>query len=303
MATALEDYFAYLPDQPAGALWPCRVTAAGHTRIRANTPYPPQRHPVDHHFTWSRGRVLHAYQIVYIPSGSGSFESSATRKPLRIEPGSLFLLFPDVWHRYAPDIKTGWVEDWVECIGPAVVEAQQRGIIRPDRPVLRVGQNRDLIDAFALCHRWARRVSPARAAALAALGLHLLAILEGIESAAAPPTQVQSVVRAAQAIIVERFQEPLNMRDLARSLSVSYSSLRQRFKVHTGLSPKQFQLHIRLQRAQDLLLNTGRSVKEIAAILGFDSPYHFSAQFKNRTGLAPSAWRRERAASGGRGSA
>lgn len=302
MAAAFQDYFAYLPDQPAsaGATWSCRVTAAGYTRIRPNTQYPPRRHPVDHHFTWSRGRVLHAYQIVYIPRGGGSFESAATRKPLRVDPGSVFLLFPGVWHRYAPDRKTGWIEHWVECNGPALVEAQQRGVIRPERPVLRVRPDHDLVDTFALCHRWARRVSPVRTPALSALCLHLLAVLESIESAAAPPTQVESTVRAAQAAILERFQEPMHMSDLAESLSVSYSSLRQWFKAHTGFSPKQFQLQIRLQRAQDLLINTTQSIKEIASILGFDSPYHFSAQFKNRIGMSPSAWRSQQGIPGGR---
>jgi len=83
------------------------------------------------------------------------------------------------------------------------------------------------------------------------------------------------------------------MRELAESLSVSYSWLRQTFKARTGLSPKQFHLQIRLQRAQDLLANTSRSVKEVAEILGFDSPYHLSAQFKQRVGTAPREWRRQ----------
>ena len=85
------------------------------------------------------------------------------------------------------------------------------------------------------------------------------------------------------------------MREVAASLGVGYSYLRQRFKARTGLSLKRYHLQIRFQRAQDLLANTSKSVKEIADLLGFDSPFHFSAQFKARMGLAPQMWRRRSA--------
>jgi AraC-like DNA-binding protein len=36
------------------------------------------------------------------------------------------------------------------------------------------------------------------------------------------------------------------------------------------------------------------SVKEISLVLGFDSPYHLSRQFKHQVGLAPRHWRQAR---------
>jgi AraC-like DNA-binding protein len=288
-----DDYFVYFPQAPSRGICPCVATAAGFTRILPHTPYPPRRHPVDHHFTWSNGRVLRAFQIIYIPSGRGALQCGAQQKRYEIEPGTVFLLFPGVWHRYAPDIKTGWTEHWMECTGAAFDRALKQRVIHWDRPVLRVGISPDLIDAFQLCHRWARRATSARAAALASLGLHLLAVLDNIVSTDRPPARGDDVIQEAQALITERFQERLDMRELAESLSVSYSWLRQTFKARTGLSPKQFHLQIRLQRAQDLLANTSRSVKEVAEILGFDSPYHLSAQFKQRVGTAPREWRRQ----------
>jgi AraC-like DNA-binding protein len=74
-------------------------------------------------------------------------------------------------------------------------------------------------------------------------------------------------------------------------VDVGYSYFRQAFKAQTGLSPKQYQLQIRLQKAQDLLANTSKSVGEIAEILGFNTAYHLSSQFKQHIGLAPQIWR------------
>ena len=81
------------------------------------------------------------------------------------------------------------------------------------------------------------------------------------------------------------------MERLARELDVSYSHFRQTFKRETGVSPKQYHLQVRLQKAQDFLTNTDKPLKEIAELLGFHSEFHLSSQFKNGVGLAPSRWR------------
>src|SRR5206468_3667841 len=97
------------------------VTAAGFTRVKPGMAYPPLRHPLDRLFTWSTGRVLNVYQVVYITAGSGSFESQADpRRILPISAGNAFVLFPGVWHRYSPDPAVGWVENWIELRGEAV---------------------------------------------------------------------------------------------------------------------------------------------------------------------------------------
>ncbi|MFW6106910.1 MAG: helix-turn-helix domain-containing protein, partial [bacterium] len=33
-------------------------------------------------------------------------------------------------------------------------------------------------------------------------------------------------------------------------------------------------------------------VQEVAAAVGFENPYHFSATFKRKTGISPTQWRR-----------
>jgi transcriptional regulator GlxA family with amidase domain len=70
-----------------------------------------------------------------------------------------------------------------------------------------------------------------------------------------------------------------------------------------GISPKQYHLRLQLRRAEELLANTTKSVKEISQILGFDSPYHLSAVFKAHTSLAPSHWRERRARTAANGTA
>ncbi|HEV2292300.1 MAG TPA: AraC family transcriptional regulator [Tepidisphaeraceae bacterium] len=293
-------YWVSIPQVAVPEMYPCAPTAMGRGRFAPGDPYPFRQHPLDYPYDWSAGRILQAFQIIYVTHGGGTFRSGEERKRQRVDGGSVLLLFPGVWHHYTPDIETGWTEHWIECQGAAFERALLLGTIRRERPVLRVGMNHDLLDAFNLCHRWAQRAVPSRASALAALALHLLAIVEAADESSGPPSEADRMIERAQAVIVERFHERLDMRELAASLGVGYSYLRQRFKARTGISLKRYHVQVRIQRAQDLLANTDKSVKEIADLLGFDSPYHFSAQFKSRTGLAPQLWRRRRPAPDGR---
>ena len=81
------------------------------------------------------------------------------------------------------------------------------------------------------------------------------------------------------------------MEDAAAGLYVSYAKFRRTFKAHTGLTPGQFHLQLRISRAKDLLTGTDLPVKQIALQLGFDSPYYFSRIFKKKTGHPPQEWR------------
>jgi AraC-like DNA-binding protein len=297
----MTNYFVYLPNRREQGPWECIATSVGYERVLPGSPYPPRRHPVDHHFTWENGRVLHAFQLVYITQGRGYFESEISHGKQRVESGSILVLFPGIWHRYSPDPKTGWVENWIECCGPSFDRAQAAKLLRPERSVLRVGLLPDLLQAFERCHVLAQRHSAEAQAMLSTMGLHFLSILQGAQGLYGNlRRQVDERIQKAQLIIATRYHETIVVEQLARELHIGYSRFRQAFKAQVGLSPKQYQLQIRLHKAQDLLANTSKSVSEIAEILGFNTAYHLSGQFKQHVGVAPHIWRKKLAQRGKR---
>lgn len=288
----MKDYFVYLPDEYAGSIWGCVATSVGFSRVAPGCPYPPHRHPIDHHFNWSKGRVLHAYQIIFISEGAGVFESEYNSPGKAINAGTVLLLFPGIWHRYKPDLSAGWVEHWIECRGPVFDEAMRTGLITPQRAVLHTGLAPDLLHCFDRCHLLAQRGALANHDMLSTLGMHLLSVLGRLQRAERGfEHAIDQIVERGHAIITSRCQEPLDLNKLCSELGVSYSHFRHAFKTRLGISPKQCHLQVRLNKAQDLLTNTEKPVKEIAEILGFESAFHLSKQFKERMGQAPSAWR------------
>jgi AraC-like DNA-binding protein len=289
----MTNYFVYLPDRREEGPWECTATSVGYERVLPGSPYPPRRHPVDHQFTWENGRVLHAFQIVYVTEGQGFFESEISHRKHRVEGGSVLILFPGIWHRYSPDPQTGWVENWIECRGTSFDRAQAGKLLRPERSMLRVGLLPDLLQAFERCHSLAQRRSTETQAMLSTMGLHLLSILQGAHGLYGNlQRQIDKRIQNAQLVIARRYHETIVVEQLARELGIGYSYFRQAFKAQIGLSPKQYQLQIRLHKAQDLLANTSKSIGEIAELLGFNTAYHLSSQFKQHVGLAPQTWRK-----------
>jgi len=54
--------------------------------------------------------------------------------------------------------------------------------------------------------------------------------------------------------------------------------------------PDQYLLDLKISRAKELLEQGHCTVKEIACMLSFDGPNHFSHLLKNKTGHPPSEW-------------
>jgi len=289
----MNDFAIYLPDGDTANLWGAAVTACGWIHAAPGATYPPQpgQHPGDHLFGLPKGRrILEGYQIIYLSSGSGSFESAATGS-VEIGAGSAFLLFPNVWHRYAPNPETGWVEHFVELTGPTLDRLKKQGVLRPQNAIFNPGESPQLIEAFGDLGRLALEGRSGSRVQMAMLGMYLLAQL--IHSNREPgATQEERAVRHAQARLREELGARLKMKELAREFGVPYDRFRRRFKALTGLAPKQYLRKLQMRRAQESLLYTERSLGEIAEELGFDSAFHFSAAFKDHAGQAPSHWRK-----------
>ena len=173
----MKDYFVYLPAQQSNSIWDCVATSVGRTCIPPNAAYPPLRHPADHHFNWSKGRVLQGYQIILISEGAGTFECTSMPGVQSVEAGTVLLLFPGIWHRYCPSAKTGWVEHWIECQGPVFDKAEGAGLIESHRSVVKIGPAAGLAECFERCHALARSGAMAHQEMLSTLGIHMLSML------------------------------------------------------------------------------------------------------------------------------
>jgi len=65
------------------------------------------------------------------------------------------------------------------------------------------------------------------------------------------------------------------------------------FTLETGLSPHQYVLRVRIERAKIHLKDDRLSVAEVSRLIGFRTQEHFTKVFRRVVGVTPSKFRKE----------
>lgn len=95
------------------------------------------------------------------------------------------------------------------------------------------------------------------------------------------------LVRRGIEYIHTHIATPIRLSQLGRSLGISSNYLYKCFVNVLGLSPSRYVLQYKIRSSIDLMVSDGCTMEEIAERLGFSSPYHFSASFKQIMGCSP----------------
>ena len=95
-------------------------------------------------------------------------------------------------------------------------------------------------------------------------------------------------------LMQDNIEDPLPINQIVESLHLSNRSLERKFKTFFGTTPNGFYREMRLAKANNLLLNTTMSVREIGLACGF--PNGFSSVYKSFFGVTPFVVRREKRA-------
>lgn len=90
-----------------------------------------------------------------------------------------------------------------------------------------------------------------------------------------------------------RIDSPVRVSDLAAEVKLSPSHFARAFTIRLGLSPYTFIMKLRIERARALLLNSDKSLAEIAFNCGLSDQAHFSRLFRRFVGMTPTEWRRQ----------
>ncbi|RII27788.1 MAG: AraC family transcriptional regulator [Geobacter sp.] len=106
-----------------------------------------------------------------------------------------------------------------------------------------------------------------------------------------PPHLPHAISRAVMHIH-DNFSRTLYLDDLARAAHLSKFHFCRNFKHYIGVSPMRFVNMVKIRKAQALLLQANVTISTVAYSLGFNDQSEFTRQFKNITGVSPSAYRR-----------
>jgi len=95
------------------------------------------------------------------------------------------------------------------------------------------------------------------------------------------------------ALIQSQYARALSVEELAGESRLSKFHFIKVFRAYTGQTPHRYLTSFRILQAKRLLLETQRTVEEIADAVGFSDGKHFISTFKNTTGITPLQFRRQ----------
>ncbi|QGY46502.1 helix-turn-helix domain-containing protein [Maribellus comscasis] len=284
-------FYKYLTIGEEDKRWGIYLTGAGNIMIDKQTEYPLIDDPSHHYFHWSIGRRISDYQILYITKGKGIFESeiTGTRK---INAGDIFILFPGIWHRFKPDEDSGWDEYWVEFNGDLIQHYRLKEFLSPENPVITVGIHEDIARNYLQVIHLLKEEKPGFQYIASGYIVQILGqIFASKKYHPFEGKAIENQIRQAKLTILENLHQSISQQEIARSAGMGYSLFRKKFKEYTGVSPAQYQIQLKINKAKDLLIVSDKPLKNISHNLGFDTFDYFCRQFKQKTGFTPSEFR------------
>lgn len=105
------------------------------------------------------------------------------------------------------------------------------------------------------------------------------------------PEVSTSTVSKSRAWALQNLNRPITLDDLAKVCAVSKRTFTRKFREETGISPIQWLLEQRIQRARELLETSDMTIDRIAAEAGFGTSAAMRQQFRQTLKVTPHAYR------------
>jgi AraC family transcriptional regulator len=227
--------------------------------------------------------------LEYVAEGGGSLQFGAA-PPVTLEPGSVYAYRPGRPHAISSDGR--FLVKYFICLSGRGA----RSYLAARAPVLaapcRIPRHAELREWFD----WIIREGQERAPAMQEVGLRLLEILllkisQSLDQRGGAGGRARNRFLECKTFMEANAVTLRSLDETCRALHVDASNLSRLFRRFQGGSPYQYLLRCRMNQAAREFMSPGVSVKEVAARLGYDDPYHFSRLFKTVHGIPPSAFR------------
>jgi AraC-like DNA-binding protein len=243
---------------------------------------------------WVR-RTFDRLVFSFILSGEGEYRWRGRVWP--VQSPCVFFEYPGASLEYGP--RESWEELYINFVKELAPAAQARGLLSLDRPVWPIHDAAairrrvlELLDALTDVDSFGRVDRIDR--------LCEALIVESLISAASPPLgERDRAVQAVRAYIEGHYRESLDPDELALERGLSPSDFRRRWAATMRVPPGQFVTQLRIREACRLLVETDRSIGEIARAVGFEDQLYFARRFRKMVGEPATSYRAEHDWTGG----
>lgn len=186
---------------------------------------------------------------------------------------------------------TDWSIYWLGLYGNAVSEYMDLLDITPQNPIMHIPLYNELNAVMKNICDLSKNTTISSKLSIIGLIYEFFSILIKCSS----HNDKTELVNAALKIIDYNYCTNISIEKIAEYLSVDPAYFSRKFADKMHLSPKQYIISKRIERAKELLCSTDANIFEISNSVGYDDQFYFCRIFKKYTNLSPSEYRQKNA--------
>lgn len=266
-------YYTTNEFEKLGGLWPLRT---GHNVAKENYSVGP--------------RVIECYSFHFVLSGALTLSSKGETVTLTKE--SMFCLFPDEKHSY-------WVHEydpeaplrlhWLAFNGAQAESLVERLGMTKQKPYLRNKLTDEISELLKTCMKrmgdWQQKDGDLQ------LQIMLYQLFELLSRPLPNVPEDKDWLNSCLQYMESHYAEGITVADIASFTGMHRSHLSSRFKHSFGISPREYLIKLKMERAGEMLQSRTLSVTDIALSLGYTDLYTFSRAFSTYYGMSPTDYR------------
>lgn len=230
------------------------------------------------------------YLIHFILKGSGVF--CVNGKSYKIKENQGFLICPDVVTYYEADAEEPWVYTWVGFKGIKSEQYLKLANINQENPVFECRE----VEFVKKCFEDMRKATELKyARELRLQGLLNMFLSELIEEAGKNDTVSSNYkelyIKKSLHYVETNYAGKLTIAEMAKSVGLNKNYFSAFFKENIGMTPQQYIIKFRINKACELMENKGLTIGDISRSVGYEDTLGFSKIFKKEKGMSPKKYR------------
>jgi AraC-like DNA-binding protein len=205
----------------------------------------------------------------------------------RLMPGTVFAYGPGIGHEIRTHPEKPMAKYFVDFSGKQALEIMKQASLGPGN-IVQVAAPGVVINAFERLIDDGLNESHFTPELCAAFLRYLfLKIAEVAVPYGLKETQAFLTYQHCRQFIQQHYLTLWSAEQAAEGCQVDLAYLCRLFKRFDHVTPYRYLVRLKMNRAAEMLQQPGKLVKQVAEVLGFSDPYHFSRVFKRVHGLSP----------------
>ena len=228
------------------------------------------------------------YLIHYIMSGEGTF--TVDTRTYKLHAGQFFVIYPSQVANYYADEHDPWEYAWVGFNGIEAERLLQMTDFSRESPIVSYDDNSKLRDHLLNIYASSGSATHSESQMTGYLYLFLSSLISVSETVKNSTYGNSAYIEKALKYIQYNYSSDIRVEDIASNVGLSRSHLHRIFVQNLSVSPNEFLIKFRINKACSLLKNSDLSINSIANSVGFNDPLYFSRVFKKIKGTPPSQY-------------